>query len=102
VIGPIAWIRYAFQHHRTLRERRALAASQQTADEPLHDPIEDEPETKAVIKAAEREAIEKLGGVDQGLGFCHRVWPVQKRILKKKHGIMWMTPKEMNPNTFFD
>ena len=36
------------------------------------------------------------------LGSCHRLWALQKRILKEKYGITWYTPAELNPEIKYD
>ncbi len=36
------------------------------------------------------------------LGSCHRIWAIQKQILKEKYGITWYTPAELNPDIKFD
>ena len=36
------------------------------------------------------------------LGSCHRLWALQKRILKEKYGITWYTPAELHPEIKFD
>ena len=36
------------------------------------------------------------------LGSCHRLWAMQKNILKEKYGITWYTPAELNPEIKFD
>ncbi len=36
------------------------------------------------------------------LGHCHRLWGLQKSILKEKYGITWYTPAELNPDICFD
>ena len=36
------------------------------------------------------------------LGSCHRIWAIQKHILKEKYGITWYTPAELHPEIKFD
>lgn len=36
------------------------------------------------------------------LGSCHRIWAMQKEILKEKYGITWYTPAELHPEIKFD
>jgi len=36
------------------------------------------------------------------LGHCHRIWGLQKSILKERFGITWYTPAELNPDICFD
>lgn len=68
------------------------------------DPQEGDPQLRAIIKAAEKEAEESLRkeGVGRHLGYCHRLWGRQKQILKEKYGIDWRSPAEMNPDIMYD
>ena len=36
------------------------------------------------------------------LGSCHRLWTMQKNILKEKYGITWYSPAELHPEIKFD
>ena len=36
------------------------------------------------------------------IGCCHRLWAIQKHILKEKYGITWYTPAELNPEIKYD
>jgi hypothetical protein len=36
------------------------------------------------------------------MGYCHEFWAAKKRILRRKYGIEWRSPAEMNPGTMFD
>lgn len=36
------------------------------------------------------------------LGSCHRIWAIQKQILKEKYGITWYTPSELHPEIKYD
>lgn len=36
------------------------------------------------------------------LGSCHRLWALQKHILKEKYGITWYTPAELHPEIKYD
>lgn len=67
-----------------------------------HDPIEDTPEFKAVIKKVEKELDELLKDVPKSMGFCHMYWYEKRRILKEKYGIDWKSPALMNPRVRFD
>ena len=66
----------------------------------VNDPLEDDPQFKDRVKAAEREAEKELANVSRGRGFCHRFWSTKKRILKK-YGLVWKSPAELNA-MFFD
>ena len=45
---------------------------------------------------------EQAAQVFMQLGSCHRLWTMQKNILKEKYGITWYTPAELNPDIKFD
>ena len=36
------------------------------------------------------------------IGSCHRIWAIQKQILKEKYGITWYSPAELNPEIKYD
>ena len=36
------------------------------------------------------------------IGSCHRIWAIQKQILKEKYGITWYTPAGLNPEIKYD
>jgi len=69
-----------------------------------HDPKEDDPKYRDIIKQAETEANELVDREypDASLGRCHAVWAEQKRILKEKHGIDWQSPRDLNKYARFD
>jgi heterodisulfide reductase subunit B len=69
-----------------------------------HDPIEDDPKIMRKIRAAEKQAEAELKaeGILPTLGYCHLLWERTQRILKKKYGIKWKTPAEMNPEVCID
>jgi len=71
-----------------------------------HDPIEDDPNMKHILDAADRETQQVIAGdgpdLKRQLGYSHRVWAVKKGILRVKYGVEWRTPAEMNPKIAFD
>jgi hypothetical protein len=86
-----------------LRERMLIAV--QTQEGPtFYDPIEDDEQFRSVIKNAEQVATkhaEETVGMHRR-GKCHLIWTEQARILKEVHGIVWYTPRELNPGTCYD
>ena len=36
------------------------------------------------------------------IGSCHRIWAIQKQILKEKYSITWYTPSELHPEIKYD
>ena len=68
---------------------------------PLHDPIEDDEATAAIVTAAYAKA--KVGmESNKRLGRCHVIWRRVKVILKREHGLRWYSLREMNPHSRFD
>ena len=45
---------------------------------------------------------ERAAEVLSQLGSCHRLWTMQKNILKQKYGITWYSPAELHPEIKFD
>ena len=45
---------------------------------------------------------EQAAQVFMQLGSCHRLWTMQKKILKEKYGITWYTPDVLHPEIKFD
>ena len=69
----------------------------------LHDPQEENPAIKRKINKARIQAdnILQLEGHIKCMGYCHELWNLQKKLLKKE-GIDWKTPAEMNPEIDFE
>lgn len=86
-----------------LLRRIEIAKSSQHQRNPeaeLHDPIEDNPRIRPIIREVERRA-EKESMVP-GMGRCHDVWARMGRILKNEHGIIWYPPSRMNTDLIYD
>lgn len=73
--------------------------------------IEDELEQLIIIEICKEFSLNKraysLSLVDLniqyfGLGFCHAVWDIKKRLLKEKYDINWKSPSDLNPEINFD
>lgn len=45
---------------------------------------------------------EKAANILAMMGSCHRLWAIQKQILKEKYGITWYTPAELHPDIRYD
>ena len=45
---------------------------------------------------------ERAADILSQVGSCHRLWAIQKQILKEKYGITWYTPAELYPEIKFD
>ena len=78
---------------------------------------EDEDDAFASLYKSQRESVERklneakslmpdhpeqAAQVFMQLGSCHRLWTMQKKILKEKYGITWYTPDELHPEIIFD
>lgn len=62
-------------------------------------------ETILVDQEAEKEGLlNQKNGIyyPAGLGVCHSVWAMKSSRLKKKYGIVWQSPAELNPTILFD
>ena len=66
------------------------------------DPIEDDPKFKPWFDAADREARLRVAQWEGQMGYCHLLCGAKQDILKRKYGIEWRTPMEMNPDVLFD
>ena len=89
--------------HRELLRRIKKARTYQCLNDPqgaLHDPIEDAPEIKPIMREVERRAEKESPIV--GMGRCHDVWGRMRQILKTEHGIVWYSPSQINPHILFD
>jgi hypothetical protein len=86
-----------------LRQRVLRAVAHASGPIRLHDPIEDDPQTVALVAAAraEAEALAQAAGCN-GRGRCHFIWREQARILAERHDLVWYSPKRMNPAMFYD
>ena len=88
---------------RELLRRIQLARGSQRQRDPhaeLHDPIEDNPRVRQIVREVERRA-EKESMVS-GMVRCHDVWGQMERILKNEHGIVWYPPSRMNTDLIYD
>jgi len=86
-----------------LLRRIEKARAEQCLNDPqgaLHDPIEDEPHIKPIVRQVERRAEKESPIV--GMGRCHDVWGRMRQILKTEHGIVWYPPSDMNTGVLFD
>jgi len=78
---------------------------------------EDEDDAFASLYKSQRESVERklneakslmpdhpeqAAQVFMQLGSCHRLWTMQKNILKEKYGITWYSPAELHPEIIFD
>ena len=90
-------------------EAKGAQAEAHAAREDLHfyrshmrtDPIEMEPcyqRVEASVTAAARRRV----GPHLFMGACHKIWGEKRRLLLERHGIAWMSPSAMNPDTLFD
>lgn len=72
--------------------------------ERLHDPVEDDPKIRPIIRAATKQAMDELKDHPfyEQFGFCHFLWDKKKQILKEKYGIDWRSPSDMNPHIIYD
>lgn len=64
----------------------------------VFDPQESDPALRDTFARVDRKAERAVGNVTRDSRFITEFWRVKKRILRKKYGIEWKTPAELNPN----
>lgn len=55
-----------------------------------------------ISEELDQKIDEVLKDQPQLLGFCHLYWSTKKRILFDDYGIVWYSPADCNPGTFYD
>ncbi len=69
-------------------------------------PIERKMNKPSVLIATAKNFLpdnsERAVDVLSQIGSCHRLWAIQKQILKEKYGITWYSPDELNPEIIYD
>jgi len=88
------------------RSEAYLAWKEETDDPVLNSFYNSQREaTEKQINEAKRllpDDPEQAAQVFMQLGSCHRLWDMQKTILKEKYGITWYSPDELNPEIIYD
>ena len=88
------------------RSEAYLAREEETADPVIKSFYNSQREsTEKQINEAKRllpDDPEQAAQVFMQLGSCHRLWDIQKTILKEKYGITWYSPDELNPEIIYD
>lgn len=68
------------------------------------DPIETDPNYAEAFRTIDDEVKAELSNdpTYRGPGDFDRYWQAKKALLKRRYGIEWKTPGEMNPDVMFD
>lgn len=66
------------------------------------DPVEYSVDWERIYYDVEDELDRILADTQRGMGFCFKYWSVKHDLLKKKYGIEWRSPSQMNPRVMFD
>ena len=66
-----------------------------------YDPVEDTIEYKKAMEKIQKILDKEFPKDNYYIGMCHQIWRRKKELLAKE-GIIWKSPKEMNPNCIFD
>jgi hypothetical protein len=74
-----------------LRHSRPLGAGEKV------DPQESDPKLRAGFAAADAAAERRVANVKRDKNFIFRFWSAKKEILRKKYGIDWKSPADLNP-----
>ena len=85
------------------RSERYLEREDAEEDDVLYKSLRESVEKKLnEAKILMPDYPEQAAQVFMQLGSCHRLWTMQKKILKEKYGITWYTPAELHPEIIFD
>lgn len=89
--GPVTW-----EYH--------VAENSPQIEVNKHDSGEDDPQKSKVIREARKEVddLMKLQGIKGKFGSVHTYWRELKKVLKEKHSIDWLSPKELHPTRQYD
>lgn len=85
------------------RSERYLEREDAEEDDVLYKSLRESVEKK--LNEAKRlmpDHPEQAAQVFMQLGSCHRIWAIQKQILKEKYDITWYSPAELHPEIKFD
>lgn len=83
-------------HETATRQARSRLAGEK------FDPQESDPKLRAVFAAVDAEAERAVGNVARNQQFILRFWSIKKQLLRKKYGIDWRTPSELNPGIAYE
>ena len=85
------------------RSERYLEREDAEEDDVLHMSLRNSTEKKLnEAKMLMPDHPEQAAQVYMQLGSCHRIWAIQKQILKEKYDITWYSPAELHPEIKFD
>lgn len=66
------------------------------------DPVEYTWKWEHIYYDLEDELDKFFKSTKRHMGFCFKFWSKKQELLKKKYGIEWHSPKQMNPRVMFD
>jgi hypothetical protein len=66
-----------------------------------HDPIESDAAFAPALLRATLEA-EREAGESGEFGHCFAFWDCKRRILRKRYGVRWRDPADLNPEIEYD
>lgn len=85
------------------RSERYLEREDAEEDDVLYKSLRESVEKKLnEAKILMPDYPEQAAQVFMQLGSCHRLWTMQKKILKEKYDITWYPPAELHPEIKFD
>ena len=85
------------------RSERYLEREDAEEDDVLYKSLRESVEKKLnEAKILMPDYPEQAAQVFMQLGSCHRLWTMQKKILKEKYDITWYSPAELHPEIKFD
>ena len=86
----------------TYEQLEQLASQYYNQCKSLNSALEDCERKLNEAKSLMPDHPEQAAQVFMQLGSCHRLWTMQKKILKEKYDITWYTPAELHPEIKFD
>jgi hypothetical protein len=97
VMLPNAWSarrnqRDPINHETAIRQARPRAIGE------IFDPKETDLRLRDIFVKTDLLAERAVRNIPRDKRFIFRFWLIKKQMLKRKHGIDWKTPAELNPN----
>lgn len=68
-----------------------------------NDPIEDDPRYWEIMQQVDEEVANTHNPERKMyMGYCHVFWGEKQKLLKKRYGIKWLSPADLNPGVMYD
>jgi len=101
VAAPAGWSARRIQRDPISRETTIRQVRPRAIGE-IFDAQETAPRLHDIFAKTDLLAERAVRDIPRDMRFIFRFWLVKKRILKRKYGIDWKTPAELNPNINYE